>query len=171
MQFASLSGFTSRLTRIAMSAICVLTGDKGVSGVLRFTQPSADAPVQISGEIKGLAPGKHGFHVHEFGDSTQGCISAGPHFNPAGKTHAGPEDENRHHGDLGNVVAGADGVATISMADKLCSLHAGPNSIIGRSLVVHEKEDDLGRGGDDESLKTGNAGARLACGIIGLAKP
>lgn len=156
---------------MASKAICVLTGDKGVSGVVKFSQASADAPVEITGEIKGLTPGKHGFHVHEFGDSTQGCISAGPHFNPLSKTHAGPDDENRHHGDLGNVVAGDSGVANLQMTDKLCSLQDGANCIIGRSLVVHEKEDDLGRGGDDESLKTGNAGARLACGIIGRAKP
>lgn len=88
------------------------------------------------------------------------------------KTHAGPKDENRHVGDLGNVEA-AGGVAKFEIEDKLIQL-AGDHSIVGRSLVVHADADDLGQGvGDkkDESLKTGNAGARLACGVIGRAAP
>ena len=72
----------------------------------------------------------------------------------------------RHVGDLGNIQTDANGVATLTMKDKIISLH-GENSIVGRCLVVHEKPDDLGRGGNDESKKTGNAGKRLACGIIG----
>jgi len=138
-----------------------------------FTQPNPSDPVKIEGEIKGLAPGQHGFHVHQYGDRTNGCISAGPHFNPFKKTHAGPQDAERHVGDLGNVEANADGVAKFSFTDKLISLN-GETSIVGRSLVVHEGQDDLGKGvGDkkEESLKTGNAGARAACGVVGLAEP
>jgi len=151
-------------------AVCVLTGDQGVTGTVHLTQDGPGSPVVLSGEIKGLKPGKHGFHVHEFGDNTNGCTSAGPHFNPLGKTHAGPTDANRHHGDLGNVEADSTGVAKISISDKVISLQAGQDSVIGRSLVIHEKEDDLGKGGNEESLKTGNAGGRLACGVIGLTK-
>jgi len=156
---------------VIQKAVCVIRGDKdgGVSGVVRFEQSTETGPTKITGEIKGLAKGLHGFHVHEFGDNTNGCTSAGGHFNPHGKTHGGPKDDNRHVGDLGNVEAGADGVAKFEITDHLISLN-GQHSVIGRTMVVHEKVDDLGKGGDDESLKTGNAGARVGCGVIGLAQ-
>jgi len=152
------------------NAICMMKGETGVTGVIRFHQPSVEGPTKIVGEIKGLTQGKHGFHVHEWGDNTQGCKSAGAHFNPYNKTHGGPKDENRHLGDLGNVEVDSSGVAKFEVEDKMITLN-GPHSVIGRTMVVHEKVDDLGKGGDDESLKTGNAGNRLACGVIGLAAP
>lgn len=80
-------------------------------------------------------PGNHGFHIHEFGDYTGGCVSAGGHLNPEGKEHGGPEDVNRHAGDLGNVVANASGTAVLDITDGQIPL-SGPNSIIGRSVVV-----------------------------------
>ncbi|GMT35631.1 hypothetical protein PFISCL1PPCAC_26928, partial [Pristionchus fissidentatus] len=166
--------FVSDLSTSIMSnhAVAVLRGD-AVNGVVHIHQKSEGVPAVLKGEITGLTPGLHGFHVHQYGDSTNGCISAGPHFNPFGKTHAGPKDENRHVGDLGNVEAGADGVAKFEITDKLITLY-GVNSVVGRSLVVHAGTDDLGRGEGDkaeESLKTGNAGARSACGVIALAAP
>eukprot|EP01113_Clastostelium_recurvatum_P041100 TRINITY_DN647_c0_g1_i4.p2 TRINITY_DN647_c0_g1~~TRINITY_DN647_c0_g1_i4.p2 ORF type:complete len:172 (-),score=48.28 TRINITY_DN647_c0_g1_i4:175-642(-) len=149
-------------------AVCVLKGDV-VSGVVTFFQAADDAPVQVEANLKGLNPGQHGFHVHEFGDTTNGCVSAGSHFNPHGKQHGGPKDEERHAGDLGNIEAGGDGSANVRMEDQHISL-AGANSIIGRTMVVHADADDYGKGGHDDSKTTGHAGARLACGVIGLTK-
>ncbi|XP_014213669.1 superoxide dismutase [Cu-Zn] isoform X2 [Copidosoma floridanum] len=150
-----------------VKAVCVLQGD--CKGTLFFEQANPADPVKVTGEVSGLKQGLHGFHVHEFGDNTNGCTSAGPHFNPLGKDHGGPTDEVRHVGDLGNVEAGSDGLAKVNIADKQIQLQ-GAHSIIGRTLVVHADPDDLGKGGHELSKTTGNAGGRLACGVIGITK-
>ncbi|XP_018646946.1 superoxide dismutase [Cu-Zn] [Schistosoma mansoni] len=118
-----------------MKAVCVMTGTAGVKGVVKFTQETDNGPVHVHAEFSGLKAGKHGFHVHEFGDTTNGCTSAGAHFNPTKQEHGAPEDSIRHVGDLGNVVAGADGNAVYNATDKLISLN-GSHSIIGRTMVV-----------------------------------
>lgn len=85
-----------------LKAVCVLKSESGVSGVVHFSQPASGGPVTINGQIKGLTPGEHGFHIHQFGDTTNGCVSAGPHFNIDPKNHhGGPNKEIRHNGDLG----------------------------------------------------------------------
>ena len=152
-------------------AVCIMNPDGGssVSGNVYLTHTEGQK-IKISAEIRGLTPGKHGFHIHQYGNLTEGCKTAGPHYNPAGKTHGGPEKEMRHFGDLGNVVAGQDGVAKYELEDHLVSLH-GTNNVIGRSFVVHADVDDLGEGGHELSPTTGNAGGRLACGVIGLSAP
>jgi len=165
----SQSSHVSVSIMVLLTAVCVLKGDGATKGVAHFTQQNVDGPVTLKGEVTGLVPGEHGFHVHEFGDNTNGCVSAGAHFNPFGKTHGGPADVERHVGDLGNVTAGADGVAKFEITDKVINL-MGPNSIIGRTMVIHEGVDDLGRGGHEQSKTTGNAGGRLACGVIGITK-
>jgi len=144
-----------------------------IAGVITFEQPQSGGATRVHGQVKGLAAGVHGFHVHQFGDLSNGCLSAGGHFNPHGKQHGGPLDENRHAGDLGNVEAKlqADGstVVDIDITDKLLSL-VGPHSIIGRSLIVHANPDDLGLGGHADSKTTGKAGGRVACAVIGVAQ-
>lgn len=147
-------------------AVAVLKGASEVEGVVTLTQDD-DGPTTVNVRITGLTPGLHGFHLHEFGDTTNGCISTGPHFNPNNLTHGAPEDEVRHAGDLGNIVANAEGIAEATIVDTQIPL-TGPNSVVGRAFVVHELEDDLGKGGHELSLSTGNAGGRLACGVVGL---
>ena len=146
-------------------AIAVLQGLGGsqVKGTVTFTQEPTH--IKISGEITGLTPGEHAFHVHEFGDcSSADGTSAGAHFNPDMTMHGGPHDKNRHVGDLGNLTADENGKATVNLEDKVIALF-GPRAIVGRSLIVHEKADDL------KSEPAGNAGARIACAVIGIAKP
>ena len=91
----------------------------------------------------------------------------GPHFNPFGKVHGGRASADRHLGDLGNIAFDGFGIARFEFIDPLIQL-SGLYSVIGRGIVLHEKQDDLGWGDDEESLKTGNSGKRIACGIIGL---
>nr|KYP68599.1 hypothetical protein KK1_022231 [Cajanus cajan] len=147
----------------AKKAVAVLKGNSAVEGVATLIQED-DGPTKVTVRITGLTPGLHGFHLHEYGDTTNGCISTGAHFNPNNLTHGAPEDEVRHAGDLGNIIANADGVAETTIVDNQIPL-SGPNSVVGRALVVHELEDDLGKGGHELSLTTGNAGGRLACGM------
>ncbi|KAM0853473.1 hypothetical protein ACQ4PT_051047 [Festuca glaucescens] len=138
-----------------------------VVGALHFVQDPSTGYTEVRGRLTGLAPGLHGFHIHAFGDTTNGCNSTGPHFNPHNKSHGAPVDAERHVGDLGNIQANKDGVAEVSIKDLQISL-SGPHSILGRAVVVHADSDDLGRGGHELSKSTGNAGARIGCGIIGI---
>ncbi|CAE6498542.1 unnamed protein product [Rhizoctonia solani] len=152
-------------------AVAYMKGPKSnVTGVIHFSQPSPTGPVYITGELRNLDPNaERGFHIHEFGNETDGCMSSGAHYNPLGATHGGPKDIRRHVGDLGNIHSDAHGVAKLDFSDNIIHL-LGPWSIIGRTVLVHTGTDDLGRGDNEESKKTGNAGGRAACGIIGHAK-
>jgi Cu-Zn family superoxide dismutase len=153
------------------NAICILypDNDSGVHGLVSFQQQNVTAPCNIIAHVRGLKPNSlHGFHIHEFGDLTEGCKSAGGHFNPWGKTHGGPLDKERHIGDLGNLKSDDLGVGYVATTDHLIKLF-GDQSVIGRSVVVHADEDDVGRGNYPDSKTTGHAGARLACGTIGLS--
>nr|UYX49683.1 SOD [Darna trima granulovirus] len=152
-----------------MKGICVIGGD--VTGVICFDQPTPNTPVRISGYINNLPSGNHGFHIHEFGDVTNGCTSAGEHYNPYHKQHGGPNSLERHMGDLGNVYSSGSSIKTyIDMSDNYISLY-GPYSVLGRSLVIHAMEDDYGTGTNELSKTTGNSGSRLGCGIIGIKEP
>ncbi|KAL6255276.1 hypothetical protein P5V15_013613 [Pogonomyrmex californicus] len=157
------------VTAEEMVAVVRLTpfSEKNVTGNLKIVQSVPNGPVTITGKIQGLTEGLHGFHVHEKGDLSMGCISAGGHFNPENVTHGAPEDTVRHVGDLGNIQANSAGEAIINITDNIISL-SGSNSILGRSIVVHSGEDDLGKGNSSLSLTTGNAGDRWACGVIGI---
>ncbi|KAI9695870.1 MAG: Superoxide dismutase [Cu-Zn] [Candelina mexicana] len=152
-----------------VKAVAVLRGDSNVKGTVTFEQESESSPTKVSWNVTGNdSNAERGMHIHQFGDNTNGCTSAGPHFNPFSKTHGAPSDDERHVGDLGNYKTDGQGNASGSVDDKLIKL-IGPESVLGRTIVVHAGTDDLGRGGHAESKKTGNAGARPACGVIGIA--
>ncbi|XP_062372251.1 copper chaperone for superoxide dismutase [Sardina pilchardus] len=143
------------------AAVAMLSGCGPVQGVVRFLQLSEERCL-IDGTVDGLQPGSHGLHVHHLGDLTQDCLSCGEHYNPYDKPHGGPQDSERHVGDLGNIQAGPDGRASFRLEDTQLKVW----DVIGRSLVVDSGEDDLGKGGHPLSKITGNSGERLACGII-----
>ncbi|XP_030075012.1 copper chaperone for superoxide dismutase isoform X2 [Microcaecilia unicolor] len=158
---AVLKGMGNTAVENYVAAVAMMSGAGMIQGVVHFLQLS-DQKCLIDGVIDGLSPGKHGLHVHEFGDLTEDCVRCGMHFDTEGSLHGGPEDAVRHAGDLGNVEAGADGRAVFRVENTRLKLW----DIIGRSLVVDEMEDDLGHGGHPLSKITGNSGERLACGII-----
>ncbi|MGI9087016.1 MAG: superoxide dismutase family protein [Chthoniobacterales bacterium] len=146
-------------------AIAVLHPTKGskVEGTVTFTKSGDE--MKVVADITGLTPGKHGFHIHEFGDcSSADGKSAGGHFNPENAPHAGHDAEKRHAGDLGNIEADASGKAHLDLTDKMMTF-SGETNIIGHAVIVHEKADDL------KTQPTGDAGGREACGVIGVAKP
>ncbi|HWX17677.1 MAG TPA: superoxide dismutase family protein [Chthoniobacterales bacterium] len=132
-----------------------------VTGTVTFVKSGEE--VQVVADIQNLKPGRHGFHIHEKGDcSAPDAMSVGGHFNPMHEHHGGPHTAARHAGDLGNIEADASGKGHLDWKGKLDL--SGPNSIIGKSVVVHEKEDDL------KSDPAGNSGARIACGVIEAPK-
>ncbi len=145
-------------------AIAVLQPTKGNSVRGTVTYEAVENGVRVLADISGLTPGKHGFHIHEFGDcSSDDGSSAGGHFNPGGKSHGSPAADPRHAGDMGNIEADKNGHAKLDYVDHVMTL-SGDHSILGHAVIVHEKEDDL------KTQPTGNAGARVACGVIGIAK-
>lgn len=140
-----------------------------IKGTVYFIQYSTNN-ITIEVDISGLSKNSlHGFHVHQAGDLTEQCTSMCAHFNPHNKNHGCPGKKERHVGDLGNLITDNKGCAKYSFMDNMIKLK-GKNNIIGRGLIIHEDEDDCGDGGNSESLKTGNAGKRIACAVIGYAK-
>ena len=151
--------------------IAIAAFNDTIRGYARMTEEPANNRIRIDLNITGLKPNsKHGFHVHEAGDMTDKCTSMCAHFNPYGTTHGSPGAKSRHVGDLGNITSGAKGEAKYTFYDDMIRLRGTKCNIIGRGLIIHEDEDDCGHGGNAESLKTGNAGRRIACAVIGYAK-
>jgi Cu-Zn family superoxide dismutase len=149
----------------AKEAICNMVPDheSGISGYIKFDQDTITEPVRIEVRVYGTTQ-IHGFHIHEKGSIEGGCMAAGAHFNPFYKHHGAPNATERHVGDLGNIFS-HNYMVHYNFNDTTISLF-NDNHIIGRACVVHEKRDDLGLGGNEESLKTGNAGGRIACGVV-----
>ena len=152
-----------------IEAVCVLTNTSSkINGYILFKEDLKKKETIIELHLKNVPKGEHGFHIHRTGDLREGCSSLCSHYNPYNKNHGGPDSKERHVGDLGNIKS-VNGTVNKIMRDKLIRLR-GKYSVIGRSVVIHSDRDDLGLGGDAESLKTGNAGKRIACGVIGYSK-
>ena len=151
-----------------MKAIAVFQGKLNGSYV-SFSQDSPNEPVKISGHIYNLSPGKHGIHIHQFGNLLSAdCMKCGGHWDPHKKNHGSRIASNSHAGDLGNITANENKEAKFYFKTDKLSLFNNI-SIIGRSLVIHEDEDDLGLGGHPDSLTTGNSGKRIDCAVIGYS--
>ena len=135
------------------------TAKSKVKWTIEFKE--VEGGVEVTANLEGLSPGDHGYHVHEKGDcSAPDGASAGGHFNPSGHKHGAPDGAEHHEGDFGNLTAGKDGKATKTFVMKGISLGEGAESIAGKGFIVHDKADDL------KTQPTGNAGARVACGVI-----
>lgn len=157
---SSTAASPKKVTRAV--ALLSPTASNTAAGTVQFS--AVPGGVAVKATLKGLAPGNHGFHVHEFGDCTApDASSAGGHFNPTGQPHGAPTDPAHHAGDLGNVTAATDGTATLQWTDPGMKLD-GPDGVIGHAVIVHSNPDDL------KTQPTGNAGGRVACGVVGVAK-
>ena len=151
------------------NAVIHPTAGNTVPGTVQFKALGKAMVVEI--HLQGLTPGRHGIHIHEFGDcSAADGASAGGHYNPEGHPHALPEGEpvanmNLHAGDLGNIEANEQGVVNLHnvIEEAWFSIAGAKNPILGRAVIVHANPDDGGQ-------PTGNAGPRVGCGVIGLSK-
>jgi Cu-Zn family superoxide dismutase len=145
-----------------LRATAALQSAKGSKAFGEATFEEVDGKVRVIVFTQGLAPDReHGFHIHEAGDCSSGDgMSAKGHFNPLGKPHGAPSSAERHAGDLPALKAGKDGRARLDVTVDLITVRPGPASVIGRGLIIHADPDDY------KTQPTGNAGARIACGVI-----
>lgn len=161
-----------------MNAVCVFQPNlkTNIQGWVRFHQKTQKSPCFVAIELHNLSPNsKHGIHIHRYGDLTQGCASTCEHYNPTGERHGSQllHGTKRHAGDLfNNVMTDKHGFAKLEFIDPMIQV----SDILGRSIVLHQDADDLGALRDlntqkgQESAKSGNAGKRIACAIIGLGR-
>jgi Cu-Zn family superoxide dismutase len=146
-----------------VQAVTQLQGGEGstVSGAVTFTQTGGS--VIVAAYVEGAPAGELGIHIHEGSECAGDFTSAGGHFNPAGHPHGGPGQAESHAGDLGNITVGEDGTGSLELTSTAITVDPGPNSVVGRTVILHEQADDL------ESQPTGAAGGRIACGVIQAA--
>jgi Cu-Zn family superoxide dismutase len=142
----------------AQAVLKAANGEK-IKGIIHFTEENG--AVKVESMVEGLKAGPHGFHIHEVGDCSKADFaSAGGHFNVSNSSHGSLDSKVRHAGDLGNLMANNKGVAKSTVTVHGVTLASGPNSILGRAVVIHKDKDDF------KSQPAGNSGARQACGII-----
>ena len=156
---------TAVLPAFAAQGTALITSTKAgsnVNGEVKLHDTSDGLEIEL--KVANASPGKHGFHIHEKGDCSDEGKAAGGHYNPDGVTHGFlPKDgfEHSHAGDFGNIEVGQDGNGTLKLVLHGLTLSGGKYNVEGKAVILHEKEDDFGQ-------PTGNAGGRIACGIITL---
>ncbi|MEO8218676.1 MAG: superoxide dismutase family protein [Acidobacteriota bacterium] len=161
-----ISGCASKMSSSAAGPVAVATleakSGSTAHGTVRFAE-AADGQVTVSLDLTNVPAGSHGFHVHEKGDcSSADASSAGGHFAPMGNQHGAPTAAQHHAGDFGNITVAADGNVKTSFVTRSVTVSPGPTSVVGKAVILHEKADDL------VSQPSGNAGARISCGVINL---
>lgn len=152
-------GACASMSNPTATATLAPSSGQTASGTVTFTQ-MADGSVEAKVSLTGVPPGVHGFHVHEKGDCADNGGAAGMHFNPTGAPHGGPDGGAHHAGDFGNVEADASGNVNVTKTLRGITVSAGAHSIVGRAVILHEKPDDF------TTQPTGNAAARIACGVV-----
>ena len=148
---------------LAVATLEPTTGSNA-AGTVRMQQLS-DGAVEVRVDLTGVPEGVHGFHVHEKGDCGDNGNAAGGHFNPNSMPHAAPNAASHHAGDFGNVTAGTNGEVHTSFTTRSITVSEGASSAVGRAVILHANPDDL------TTQPTGNAGGRIACGVVTLQTP
>ena len=141
------------------------TGLPSPAGFVQF-EATDEHTCKIALNFTGLGPGSHGLAIHEGQCQSNRCGDIGGHFNPFGKSHGGIDSADRHAGDLGNITANDDGSINGEIFNNIIKLFGHKACVIGKTIAVHAKSDDLGKGGNRQSLIDGNSGRAIVCGII-----
>jgi Cu-Zn family superoxide dismutase len=153
------SSCASMSTGPSASATLGSTSGSTATGTVQLTQ-LADGSVRVTADLTGVPPGVHGFHIHDKGECGDNGNAAGGHYNPGATAHGAPTADPHHAGDFGNVTADAAGRVHAEFTTRSITVAAGPNSAVGHAIILHANPDDL------VTQPTGNAGARIACGVV-----
>jgi Cu-Zn family superoxide dismutase len=154
-----LASCASMATGPSATATLISTSGSTATGTVNLAQ-LADGSVEVTASLRGVPPGVHGFHIHEKGDCGDNGNAAGGHYNPSGTPHGAPNADPHHAGDFGNVTADADGNVNTRFVTRSITVSAGPMTAVGHAIILHANPDDL------TTQPSGNAGARIACGVV-----
>ena len=159
MSLLLLGACASMATGPSASATLMPTSGSTATGTVSLAQ-LGDGSVRVTVDLTGVPPGVHGFHIHDKGDCGDNGNAAGGHYNPTSTSHGAPTADPHHAGDFGNVTADASGRVQTRFTTRSVSVEPGTNSAVGHAVILHANPDDL------TTQPTGNAGARIACGVV-----
>ena len=154
--------YTTGMRPSAAANLAPISGSNA-SGTVTL-QELGNGSVEVRVNLTGVPPGVHGFHIHENGDCGDNGNAAGGHYNPTGTPHGNPNVDPHHAGDFGNVTADAQGVVSRTFVTRSVTVAEGPTTAVGHAIILHANPDDL------ISQPTGNAGGRIACGVVTLSQ-